>query len=350
MNNTFIDNNREKYGCQIQFPESCPYKIGKYFLDRNRYFPLDCKNEGLNSREKLLKSSKSIYINPQTLHIGFPLINKDEKFFTFFNFSQFRNLYFENLIDMNNSTLIDSLGDKKPEISVDFSTNKNGEMKIHLIKNESLSQERKNLEGKISPYSNNIIVLYLDSVSRALSIRQLKKTLKFFENFILYKGNNNPKYPSENYHSFQFFKYHSFKFYTVGNYPKLFYGDSRSQSNKLITSYLKQNGFITCYASDNCLIDFSPHVHKYSFAEAYDHQSIICDPSYVLPNSRLNCFYGKLHVEHMFNYINQFWRQYKNNRKFSVLLTNFAHEGSLERLKYIDNIIYNSIFFEKKFF
>ena len=157
---------------------------------------------------------------------------------------------------------------------------------------------------------------------------------------MLYKGNNNPKYPSENYHSFQFFKYHSFKFYTVGNYPRLFYGNSRDPSNKLITSYLKQNGYITCYASDNCLIDFSPHVHNYSFAEAYDHQSIICDPSHALPNSRLNCFYGKLHVEHMFNYINQFWREYKNNRKFSLLLTNFAHEGSLERLKYIDNIIY----------
>ena len=42
----------------------------------------------------------------------------------------------------------------------------------------------------------------------------------------------------------------------------------------------------------------------------------------------------------MFEYINQFWRQYKDNRKFTVLLTNFAHEGSLEKLKYIDNTIY----------
>ena len=340
LNNTFIDNNKYKYGCQIQIPESCPYKIGKYFLDVNRYFSLDCKKGGFSSKEQYLTISKSPYINPNTTHFGFPLINKNEKFFTFYNFSSFRNLYFENLVDMNNSTLLHLLGDKKPEISIDFSKNKHGEMNIHLLKNESLSKERKKLEKNITSYSNNIIVLYLDSVSRASSIRQLKKTLKFFENFILYKGNNNPKYPSENFHSFQFFKYHSVKYWTVGNYPILFYGQYRSPKNRLITSYLKQIGFVTCYSSDNCLIDFTAHLHNYSFAEAYDYQSIMCDPNYVFPNFNLNCFYGKLHVEYMFDYINQFWRQYKDNRKFTVLLTNFAHEGSLERLKYIDNIIY----------
>jgi hypothetical protein len=340
LNNTYIDNNKSLYGCQIQLPESCPYKIGKYFLDRNKYFPLDCKKIGFSPKEKLLLQSNSPYINKNTLHIGFPLVNKNEQFFTFYNLSSFRRLYFKNLIDMNNSTLLDLLADKKPEISVDFSENENGKMHIHLIKNKSISDERKKLEGNIVPYSNNIIVIYLDSVSRAYSIRQLKKTLKFFENFILYKGNNNPKYPSENFHSFQFFKYHSFKHWTDGNYPILFYGNYRKPDNKLITSHLKKIGFVTCFASDNCLIDYTPHSHKYSFSEAYDHQSIICDPNNIYPNSRLDCFYGKINVEHMLDYINQFWREYKDNRKFSVLLTNFAHEGSLERLKYIDNIIY----------
>ena len=340
LNNTLVDNNKNRYGCQIQFPKLCPYKIGKYFLDINRYFLLDCKNKGFSPKEKLLEVSKSPYINKNTLTIGFPLVNKNESFFTFVNYSYFRNLYFENLVDMNNSTLINLLGDKKPEISVDFSKNINGEMNIHLIKNKSLSDERKKLEGNVTPYSNNIIILYIDSVSRALSIRQLKKTLNFFEKFISYKGNYNPKYPSENFHSFQFFKYHSCKYWTVGNYPPLFYGDYRAPSNKLITSHLKKNGFVTCYASDNCGIDFTAHVHNYSFDDAYDYQSINCDPNYAYPNSKLNCFYGKLNVEYMLDYINQFWRQYKDNRKFSVLLTNFAHESSLEKLKYIDNIIY----------
>ena len=35
----------------------------------------------------------------------------------------------------------------------------------------------------------------------------------------------------------------------------------------------------------------------------------------------------------------QFWRKYKNNRKFWLLLTNLSHEGGLEILKYMDDTI-----------
>ena len=137
---------------------------------------MNCKNSGPSSKDTFIEKSKSPFINQNTYHIGFPLVNKDKKFFIS-NSTAFKQLYFDNLIDMNNSTLLDSLVDRKPERSIDFSKNKNGEMHIHLIKNESLSNERKNLEENIIPYSNNIIVFYLDSVSRASSIRQLKKTL-----------------------------------------------------------------------------------------------------------------------------------------------------------------------------
>jgi hypothetical protein len=41
----------------------------------------------------------------------------------------------------------------------------------------------------------------------------------------------------------------------------------------------------------------------------------------------------------MLEYMTQFWKKYKNNRKFSLMLTNFAHENTLEKLKYMDNIL-----------
>ena len=41
----------------------------------------------------------------------------------------------------------------------------------------------------------------------------------------------------------------------------------------------------------------------------------------------------------------QFWRKYKNNRKFSLLLTNLSHEGGLEILKYMDDTLYLNIYF-----
>ena len=68
-----------------------------------------------------------------------------------------------------------------PEIIVDFSDYQKEKMIINLRYNKSLSLERKKIENMYSPYSNNIIVLYFDSLSRATGIRQLKKTLNFFE-------------------------------------------------------------------------------------------------------------------------------------------------------------------------
>ena len=61
-----------------------------------------------------------------------------------------------------------------------------GEMNINLNYNKTLSKERILLELNSIPYSNNLIILYIDSVSRANSLRQLKKKLKFFEQFMSY--------------------------------------------------------------------------------------------------------------------------------------------------------------------
>ena len=41
------------------------------------------------------------------------------------------------------------------------------------------------------------------------------------------------------------------------------------------------------------------------------------------------------------NYSQQFWRKYQNNRKFSNIIIDGAHEGTMEVLKYFDDIIYN---------
>ena len=39
--------------------------------------------------------------------------------------------------------------------------------------------------------------------------------------------------------------------------------------------------------------------------------------------------------------MNQFWRKYKNNRKLATIVINDAHEGTLEAIKYADDVIYN---------
>ena len=83
-------------------------------------------------------------------------------------------------------------------------------MNINLNYNKILSEGRILLEKNSIPYSNNIILLYIDSTSRANSLRQLKKTLKFFEQFMSYKGVFQSENPSEIFHSFQFLNINHF--------------------------------------------------------------------------------------------------------------------------------------------
>ena len=329
LNKTSLDNNIKKNECKIRIPKHCYYKIGKYFLESN-----PCIHISHNPRLYIIKNSKSPFINKNSMNLGFPLTNHNDKYLKRMNGISFKKLYLNDVIDMNNLSLLNSLNNIRPEISVDFSKNQTGIFKVNINYNKSLSEEKKNLENLTNPYSNNIIILFLDSVSRANSIRQLKKTLKFFERHMPYKG-------YENFHSFQFFKYHSHKFFTVGNYPILFYGDRNRENRKRINYYFSKNGFITSLASDACINDFTESLRNISSDEIYDHEYIMCDPNYIIANSKLKCMYGRLHVEFLFEYINQFWRKYKDNRKFSAILTNFAHENSLERLKYMDKIIYN---------
>ena len=349
LNNTSIENNDKKYGCQIILPKLCLYKIGKYFLDITKIQKFECGKT--NTKKKLLYYSKSPYINENTSRYGYPLTNKDP-----FYFNDFRQQYWitkgsffhkliNNLIDMDNEDLLKTkFKDEIPEIIVDFSKNPYGEMKINLNFNSTLSQIRKKEESKVNPYSDNILIIYIDSVSRANCLRQLKKTTKFFEQFMDYKGFYHPKYPTEIFHSFQFFKYHAFLGHTANNYPKIFYGNDRGRYNIRITKYLKENGYITGLTNDLCQRDAIRTGHKMIIEEVCDHEMIICDPNMMhLLSLKKRCLYDKLSIEHQFEYLKQFWYKYKDNRKFFLIIDNSGHEGTLEALKYLDDIIYSSL-------
>lgn len=340
LNNTFIENDITKFGCQIYFPKHCPYKFLHYFQDFTKFYNINCSIPLKNNKNIIFDNSKSPYINNNSIKIGFPLTNKnifgrlDGK-----DDSILKSYVLENLFDVENNT--NNISDN--ELTLDFSKTELGEYIIDLKYNESLSRERKLLENKISPYSNNIMILFIDSVSRSNSIRQLKKTLSFFEKFIQYNGGYNPQYPKERFHSFQFLKYHSFRFQTSGNFPRLFYGNKYEDKNLvLLTKYFKENGYITNYNSDSCQKDNTRTFHNLTESEVYDHQLLLCDPNmvgYTSPYKK--CLHGKLNIEHLLNYSSQFWRKYRDNRKFSLLLSNDGHEGSLEALKYIDHHIFN---------
>ena len=347
LNNTFIENNINKYGCQIQFPKTCPYKIGKYLFDLTKWKRVNCNERKKNERKNILKDSNSPYLNKKSKRIGFPLTNKEpicclKSYGGLKDYYIYNKYVINNLIDMDNKDQLKKISkENMPEIVVDFSDNYFGKMIIELNYNESLSNFRKNLEKNTTPYSSNILLIYLDSVSRVNSINQLKKTLRFVEKFISFKGGFNHLYSSENFHSFQFFKYHAFEGYTANNYLKIFYGDTSGKHVKRITKYLKENGYITGLASDFCYRDNTRTFHQMKKEEVYDHQMTMCDPNESHWNSMLKrCLYGKINSEHLFEYGKQFWRKYKNNRKFLTIISNDGHEGSLLEIKYTDDIIF----------
>ena len=341
LNNTYLENDKSKYGCQIRLPKLCTYKILNWSQDISQITKLDCSVGQKDARKLLLETLRSPYVNKNTKRFGYPLTNNDKvggldgKDKTIL-----LNYTYENMLDMDNIT--HSI-EEWPEHIVDFSKNENGEIIVNLTFNETLSQERKKLENNLTPYSNNIMILYIDSVSRKNAMRQLKKTMKFFEMFMSYEGGHHKNFPNENYHSFQFFKYHSFRMFTPGNYPILFYGNKKESKNLvLITKYLKENGYVTNYCSDECKKDNTRTHHNLTKSEMYDHQMLLCDPNIVLMNKPVKkCLYGNINSYHLYEYGKQFWTKYKDNRKFSALVTNDGHESSLEVLKYSDNMIYN---------
>ena len=340
LNNTSIENDERKYGCQIKIPKYCQYKLLSPFFDFTKIFHINCSHKKFNSRKIILKYSKSPYINKKTKKFGFPYTNYgfagcadgvDTKII--------KGYVQRNIFDVENNYKNFS----EPEIIVDFSKDQFGEFSIDVKYNESLSKERKDMESKNSPYSNNIIIIYMDSVSRAHSMRQLNKTLSFFESFMSYEGGFNQKFPEEKFHSFQFFKYHSFLERTAGNLPPMYYGNIKEAKNIVrINKYFKENGYITSYSCDLCQKDNTRTFHNISSQELYDHQLLLCDPNVVrYYKPTVKCLYGKIDISYLFDYTEQFWRKYKNNRKFSTILLNSSHESSAEVLKYLDYIIFS---------
>ena len=340
LNNTSIDNDDKKFGCKIKYPTYCEYKVLSKYQDLTKILGIDCSLKNSNSRKKFLKFSNSPYITRRTKRFGFPFTNKG--FFGYndeLDYKVLKKYVVDNVFDVDNNFNNFS----EPEIIVDFSKDPTGEMIIDVKYNDSLSQERKKLENMNNPYSNNILVLFFDSVSRVASLTQLNKTLKFVENFMSYEGSYNDKYPDEKFHSFQFFKYHSFEGRTAGNYPRLYYGNRREANNILrLTKYFKENGYITNYCSHLCQKDNSKTLHNSTSLELYDHQMLLCDPNAPRYSKAIRkCLYGKDDVGFLFDYSDQFWRKYKNNRKFSTLIIDSAHEETGEVLKYLDDLVFN---------
>ena len=157
----------------------------------------------------------------------------------------FHNFVPENMIDMENFKETEE--NKKPDVTVKFNFWGEGKVEINLQKNETLAKERKKKENKDSLYKN-ILLIYIDAISRSHFLLSLKNLSKFIEKFML--KNENKK---ENFSSFQFFKYHSLGSFTHVNVQPMFYGNSiLSMKGVDFGKYGKENGYILGQSNNHC--------------------------------------------------------------------------------------------------
>ena len=357
LNNSFISNNETLYPCLIVIPNKrCLIDILSPLFDFSKLFNIKCENR--KEKEKyLLKSFSNLNSTIEIKKIGFPLTKIDKAEIKGQSPLYGKKLFhfvMNNLINLDEKNISNiQKQNNQPEIIIDFTENKNGEIKQTINFNKDLSEKRLKFSKDIS--SNNILFLFFDNLSRVHFYRQYKKTSKFIRNFLSFRGYSTEYNLNQKYHGFEFLKYHKFKGSTWHNVMPMFSGVYFNKRNKMISIVrdMKNLGYITCNVQDVChkeLMDIG-YLKTYYYIE-FDHEysAPSCDPNIYKIGYGLfsgengilrKCLYGKESIEHAFQYGKLFWKSYKNNKKFLRIVNTYGHEYSGEKSKYADNALYD---------
>ena len=363
LNNTYINNDKTIYSCSINIPtQKCLIDIFSPMFDFNKLKHINCNDR--NENEKYLLKNVSHFKNSEKIHkIGYPITigkNKEIKGRPAMYYKTLLNFVYNNLINLDKENVNEMNRNKKPEVYVDFSSNPYGKLKIKINYSSELSKERLSLSKNMD--SNNILFIFLDSMSRVHFYRQFKKTSKFLKKFLSFNGHSTKDYPKQIYHGFEFFKFHKFFGTTLTNVIPMFSGVYFDPNNTMISivKEMKEAGYITANIQDICHKELMAieNCNKYSYIE-YDHEyaSPSCDPNVFSlgfgffsgeNGIKRKCLYGKESFEYALEYGIQFWKAYKNNRKFLRIVNTYGHEYSAEKAKYSDEALYyflNNLFY-----
>ena len=79
------------------------------------------------------------------------------------------------------------------------------------------------------------------------------------------------------------------------------------------------------YSAPSC----DPNIYKAGYDLFYSENGLL-----------KKCLYGKENFEYGLDYARQFWRVYRNNKRFLRIVNTYAHEYSGEKSKYTDNTLY----------
>ena len=377
LNGTLINNSPKEYNCNLIYPKKCLiYNLNDLF-DVSFYMHKKCSEKSKQESEhnnfvKYLKIDKQLLSLSNLTHFGMPItvnnpnftIKQPKKYFNVHNFV-YSNTILMDLYNANKTKYYNNA--LQPEVEIFYNKKtKIRNAKINLIKNETLSKVRNELANNpqrrnFSLY-NNILIIYIDCVSRQHFLRKMKKTSSFIEKFMKYDNNLG-------FNSYQFMKYQTFAHWTTPNVFPMFYSSYNSENRPVnVIKYLKENGYVTGNSGNLCSKEsfgFDPD-EEYNYniiLDEYDHENIamFCDPNYSSEDSPYplitgpygmirKCLFGLDTFKYLLEFGNQFWKTYQDNKKYLRLSFQDGHEPTGQVVKYLDEYLYNFLneLYEKK--
>ena len=251
------------------------------------------------------------------------------------------------LIDMNDPNVPEEIK-KRTEVMVDY-RGETSKVLINIYRDEDLLKVRLPLYKRLGKQmlAKNLMIIYIDALSRRHFMRKMKKTAAWIEKFHNKSGENKLT-------SYQFMKYHSVGYFTQINTVPAFLGKWWLEAGgNYYTKYWKEKGAITSQSVSFCgreLFDFENDQFRHMNWEPYDHENIalFCDPNYNQADNpytpflgaysvRRRCLHGRDTHEYQLEYAYKFWDTHRDMPK--VIRMDFleAHEGSMEVIKYLDD-------------
>ena len=329
LNNSYIYEDGKNEKCNLEKIKGKCYMDKIYnFFDLTLADNIKCENRDINEIDNFYGMIKNKTLRKYT-KFAFPStinINRGN------NIKNLQHYLFNNIIELESNPKLNNNYETELEFITDANKVTKGELKINLIKNQTLSENLRKISAQTDKDSiyDNVLLIFLSSVSRAHFQRGMPKLSKFISKLMSYE-------PFPTMTSYQFSKYKNFP-YTMENIKDLFY---KNDIDSL--KYFKESGYITGQVSDIC----EKNINNKNIID-FDHENFVmsCDPNYFLKkefSSYEKCLYGKPISEHMINYATQFWEKYSENKKYFRLSFNYGNEPTGNVIKYLDEPLYNML-------
>lgn len=360
---TQLDNS--DLSCVVPIPEICSFTIFDNLLDIPKLSGANCSDHSqyLYLSETVIPFSNLKYSN--TEYFGYP---RTEKWDMVKNTSYgiFQKHVLNNLVDMedpNNNEIVEDI-----EFTLDFRNSTMSDKfkanltlkKNYTLEEEMIKKHNEFISNNTKPLFNNVLVIFIDSLSRNHFRRKLPLTFDYLE-----QKYNNTEYNKKDISSYQFFKFSSLYPGTLANMAVMYYGNYPHNPSTSVLRYYKDAGYVLGSSMNYCgreTIDVEGEIQFYEQQHDHELAGLFCDPnlhSLQGPYSFFNgpysmtkkCLWGKESVDWSIDYAKQFFSAYKNNSKFFRLSIIDSHEASGEMIKYDDEKILDLLeWYEKEGF